>query len=331
MTQAKARNKSHRAAEPTVELESAQGTWRGKLPRGRRQPAASEEQKIRDAVGEGLRQSWKKFRRRARRGVPGPRSRKFDDAVHDLRAAARRFHSIARALPPQASGKAIRRAMKSASRILDWTGDLRDLAVERGGLTAVVRRDSKIARGLDRSLKDAHDRLAKKLAGRLPTLKLRKKVKGLRRLARDLQSDPHGASLASEMVSGTFDEAVEARRAADPTDPQSLHRLRIAMKRFRYVLELFEEAYPPVAEERTASVQSLQRAMGDLRDNERLAAGIARAGKQNPGRLRDTAGALEKLERRHSAMMTSFLKSVDAILDYWGVLVESFRRGLPQP
>ncbi len=275
--------------------------------------------------------SWRKFRRRARCGVPGPRSPKVDKAVHDLRSAARRLHSVARSLSPAATGKAVRRAAKIAERILDWTGSLRDVAVEREGLKAVLRRDSKVARGLVRDLNGDHDRQVRRVSRRLRSLKLGKAHRSLRKFSRRLRRDHAARDIAADMVESAFDDVRQARIAADPTDARSVHRLRIALKRFRHVVEVFEPVLPPARGERTASVHSLQRTMGDLRDNELLSSALSSHGKGDPGRLPATAAALVTLDRRHSEMMTSFLKSVDAILQYWDGLVESFRRGLSGP
>ena len=279
-------------------------------------------------VGKSLRRglllSWKTFRRRGRRGLPGPRNTGFDDAVHDLRSSARRFHSLAYTLPRSASGKAVRRAMSLAERVLDWTGTLRDAAVEREGLKAITRRNSKVARGLLPDLKDSHDREGRKLVRRLRSLSLGKANRRIRKFGKSLP-DRGGCTIASKMVTAAFEEVLKSRQALDPTDSRSVHRLRIALKRFRHVMELFEPLLRLSSGGRTTSVRSLQRTLGDLRDNEILSAAISEHGKGAPPGLRDAAMALEKLERRHSSMMTSFLRSVDAILGSWKGAVESFR------
>jgi CHAD domain-containing protein len=313
----------------TVELKSAKGRWRGKLtPAPRQSRVVSDPSKAGEALAEGILENWKKFRKRSREGLPGLRSPALDDAVHDLRSAARRFHSLARALPPRARGKAARRALQAARDILDWTGDLRDLAVERDSLKSVVRPDSKLAEGLLRELGRQHQRLARKAVRRLRGISLGKAHRSVRKFARALRKERAGSGVAAETVARAFDEVREARRGVDPTDPRSIHELRIALKRFRYVLEAFEPVLPAVRGRRASSVQSLQRTMGDLRDTEILTTAVSSRSKSMPDLLADTAAVLGDLERRHSGMMTSFLKSVDAILKYWDGLVEAFQQSL---
>jgi CHAD domain-containing protein len=50
------------------------------------------------------------------------------------------------------------------------------------------------------------------------------------------------------------------------TTGEQLHAFRLATKRFRYVLELFESAYGPAMEERLKALKKVQTALGDLND-----------------------------------------------------------------
>ena len=246
----------------------------------------------------------------------------MDEGVHDLRSVARRVHSILRALPPSVVGKAARRAMNLSRKILRWTGPLRDVAIKREGLQILVQGNSKVTKGLLRDLRRQHVRKARKVAKRLPSLALGKSHRGMRRFAKALRKDFGGPDVALDMVSEAFNEVRKSRLPLDPTDSRSIHRLRISLKRFRYVLEFAQPIVPALKRQRTASVQALQRTLGDLRDNDLLREALAEKAEERPELLPETAAVQGMLEQRHHTMMASFLRSVDDILDSWEVLVE---------
>jgi len=314
----------------SVELRSAKGRWHGTVPRTPRRLPAASRRKVGDTLSTGLRQSWKKLRRRARKGLPGPRSKNLDEAVHELRAAARRFHSIARILPDSVPNRKAKRALRVAEDLLDSTGDFRDITVQHDGLESFVRGNSKVAKKVDRYFRRRHRREARKLSRAMDSLRLRKAHRRLRRLAKDLRADKKSRDTAARTLAAAFDEIRSARQNVNPTDPRSVHRLRIALKRFRYILEILEPVLPAVRGQRASSVKSLQRTMGDIRDNETLVGTLSAKAKDAPQLLPDTAAVLVKLDRRHGSMMRSFLKSVDAILAYWEGLVDAFRESMRQ-
>jgi hypothetical protein len=96
------------------------------------------------------------------------------------------------------------------------------------------------------------------------------------------------------------------RTAAGPAStPAQLHAFRLAAKRFRYTLELFEPMYGPMLAERLEQVRKIQSMLGDRQDcvvlGERLR---KRAGETGP--LRDVLAkvtadgrALEEKFRRY--------------------------------
>ena len=318
----------HNGSSLEFRLATGRGEARGRLPRAPGRMPSPDRDEVRAVLADGLFKLWKKLRRRIRRGLPGRRSPELDASIHDLRAAARRFHSVARALPSSARRRGLRKPVRLAEKILDWTGPLRDATVEREGLHAVRGRWSKAVQALSRDLGRRHEKGERKLARRLRRLKLKRAHRRMRRFSRKLRRKADVRAVASAMAARSFDEIREARRKVDPTDARSVHKLRIALKRFRYLLDEFEPLLPSERRSHTDSVRSLQRTMGDVRDNELLTTELAGAGRNAPAALPETADLLRTLQDRRARMMTSFLGAIDDILDYWGRIVDSFRGGM---
>lgn len=315
-------------SEREFRLKNAGGQSRSRLPRPPRKIPPPDREEVREVLADGLFKLWKKLRRRLRRGLPGRRNPKLDEAVHDLRSAARRFHSVAGALPSSVRRRGLRKAVRLAEKVLDWTGPLRDVTVEREGLHVVRGRWSKAVQALSRDLGRRHEKGERKLGRRLRRLKLKKAHRRMGRFARKLRKKADVRAVASAMAARSFEEIREARRKVDPTDARSVHKLRIALKRFRYLLDEFEPLLPSERRGHSGSVRSLQRTMGDVRDNELLTTELAGAGRNAPAALPETADLLRTLQDRHARMMTSFLGAIDGILDYWGRTIDSFRGGM---
>jgi len=60
--------------------------------------------------------------------------------------------------------------------------------------------------------------------------------------------------------------AIGRRAARKSVKPETLHRFRLAVKRFRYTLEVFRPLYGPALDERLSSLHRLQQHLGVLND-----------------------------------------------------------------
>lgn len=96
------------------------------------------------------------------------------------------------------------------------------------------------------------------------------------------------------------------RTAAGPAStPVQLHAFRLAAKRFRYTLELFEPMYGPMLAERLEEVRKIQSLLGDRQDcvvlAERLRKRAAQAGPERDvlAKLNSDGHALEDKFRRY--------------------------------
>jgi len=96
------------------------------------------------------------------------------------------------------------------------------------------------------------------------------------------------------------------RTAAGPAStPAQLHAFRLAAKRFRYTLELFEPMYGPMLAERLEQVRKIQGLLGDrqdcvvLGDRLRKRAGETEAVRDVLARLTADGRALEEKFRRY--------------------------------
>jgi len=258
----------------------------------------------------------------------------MDEAVHDLRTSARRLLAALEAARPFLGARRYRRLSRRVEAVLDRSGALRDLGIELEMLPTVGISSAEPAlRRLRERLRDRHEQRARKLHRRLRRGSARGLQRDIRRVVKRFRRAKPSAT-ASAVRRAALDAARErfarlraSRLAVDPAEMETIHAMRIELKKVRYLMEALRPVAVGVSNKELESLHQLQTTMGDLHDLEVLSSTIARhVARREPEAAAEVAPVLEQLEVRHSAMLTSFLTAVDPILDAWGRILSSGRR-----
>jgi CHAD domain-containing protein len=250
------------------------------------------------------------------------------DAIHDARVASRRLRA---ALTLFEDRGRVRKADAAVTDLQDALGELRDLQVQLEAFAALKRR----------APAEEHEplqRIAAMLRTSVPAnvVAVRKAIgrwnrRGPRALARLEAFRPRGKlgghRLRKRLVRQL--EALEERviDAQQRPTPRPMHLLRIAVKRFRYALELLQPAMPELDEIGAALVR-LQTGLGDLHDIDvridlidlhtgggtRAADGLLRLLRGDRERLAQTVlRALESWEEEATALRAQVLLSASPL------------------
>ncbi len=220
--------------------------------------------------------------------------------LHDGRVAVRR----ARTLLSELGSVLPARSTAVLRRELTWlggpTGRARDLDVflqsmlaSREDLPAALATDlDPLVVFLEGRRLAAHQELAKALSSRRHRQLLERWQRFAETLARPRRGRgplrPTAHAAASRQLWTLFRRAIAAGRELGPeAAPEALHRLRLRLKKLRYMLELFRWLYTPAEVERLViSLKALQDHLGKLNDLavqsvflERTAHDMAAAGK----------------------------------------------------
>lgn len=126
-------------------------------------------------------------------------------------------------------------------------------------------------------------------------------------------AEPAFAALAVEAVVQAGDECFGAARGR-PRRAAALHLLRIAAKRFRYAIELFAAAAPPMRDDVYSQIERVQEMLGKANDHAVAAERIARWRKhcaRGGSALPDGIDELVKREKKKAAAAR------DAFLKWW--------------
>jgi CHAD domain-containing protein len=221
------------------------------------------------------------------------------DAVHDLRVALRRCRTMAEALSEVNPGAGWRKLKKSSRALFHNLGVLRDTQVKREWVKKLGAPDDPIRRNLLRALSSEerkHRNAAEQALGKFDRKDWRRWSK---KLSPKAQFFPLESVVFQRLALTSLNESVELyRRARKARSRVAWHRLRIGLKRFRYIVENF---LPQRYEAWGEDLRELQDLLGDVHDLDVLRAEIRRryAGREPAA----TAAWLERIETERKARL----------------------------
>jgi CHAD domain-containing protein len=202
--------------------------------------------------------------------------------VHQARVASRRLRAGFQVFCDCFGRKRLKRWRKHVRRLTQGLGPARDRDVQIEFVQGVLAQlDQKAYRpGVARLLlrleqsREAIQPLVVKAAGRFQTsgtaekmLAAAKKTRSQRKSRGLTLQSPFAFAQAQEHVCGRLNELIEYEDClGDPEDHEQHHAMRIAAKRLRYTLEIFQPVYEGRLDEFTRAVKQLQTLLGDIHD-----------------------------------------------------------------
>jgi CHAD domain-containing protein len=265
-----------------------------------------------------LKSLWKDFRKEFR----CCRSRFSEKSVHQLRIQTRRLLSLLDLIAPLVEGENFETTRRSLKKHLRRLAELRDTHVQ----ARAIRKDLAAfpeARTLCDWLTERERRVTKRLRKKMADARIGDLKDGIAALQQRLRvrSQPRafpGKQYITVMaaVDKAFAAVAALHAAIDPAVPETIHRTRIAFKRFRYMVELLAPVLP-VTPPNMKSMQAYQTLMGDIQDVEVLLLDVDNLLAKKKGLKNSLQPFREELERRRAACIQRFLRGKDRLLKFW--------------
>jgi len=205
------------------------------------------------------------FRKRLRRAAADPAS---EEAIHDLRVSIRRvlaWIAVREALVgPDRDLRAARSSLKS---LMSPLGKLRDAHVKRDLIRTILPKgDEPSWRYAVLVASDVRrwEESVRRLLGRKSSRRLDVPLPGTRTGG----GSGTDASIAGSRHLATLGKDVDRLRkgALDPSNPEALHRMRLAFKKYRYSWEVLEPLLPRPARNRAKRLHDFQTLLGSIHD-----------------------------------------------------------------
>jgi len=277
---------------------------------------------VRALLMRSLTERWQTYGEQLKRCREEP----SEDAVHDLRVAMRRLISTLMALDTilPDSHDHLRKVRRSLSKRLDRFSPLRDTQVQALTIQEMLTTFPELQPYYN-YLTERERRLVGRIGKEVKKTGTARLERAAAIIAERLcarSGDPAAQEQARAAVLGAaeaaFNRVAKRRQKIDPTNAMTIHRMRVAFKKFRYLTEALEPMLDGIGREQLKSMGAFQDMMGKIQDTEVLLASLAAflAGKSKAYK-RTMRPAREELMRRRAAAIDEFLASADQIYTLW--------------
>ena len=245
------------------------------------------------------------------------------DSVHELRVATRRLISQLDMLQlMQGYGKTeklcdmLRRQLKSLGPLRDTHVQLKIIGQQTNRFPELLlflehlkRREARAIEAASQQIRDFGTKKLRKWIGGL--------IQDLSESETDVRQNEKLRAVALSCASRAFEETVCRRQSIDFTDARTIHRTRVAFKKFRYVVETLPPKLTGLSKRDMRVLAWYQRRMGNIQDLEVVKTSLAEF-----LRRRDHAEPLLEpfsryLRLRQQRALRLFRKSADRLGDFW--------------
>ena len=269
---------------------------------------------------ESLDQRWQRYLGEVARC----RKKCSEKSVHDLRVATRRLIAVIDVILTVVPHDPVRNVARELRKRLKALGPLRDVQVQllrvetMRQLFPVLKPFFTVLLLREQRLINATSRLLQKME----TKTLGERIAACRKRLSKMLGSPlmHGVVLiaATGVAAAGFTRAVALLRAVTSDDVETIHRLRVAFKKFRYLVEVLQAVLPFVTEERLKMMNAYQDRMGFIQDNEVLTAALRRYSRgRSGGGSAGLAPVRQALILEHKELVETFLQSADELYTFW--------------
>ena len=203
------------------------------------------------------------------------------EGVHDMRVSSRRLRGALSDFEPFVGKRGVKEAVQQVKSVADALGDVRDQDVAIIGLEKLAATAPDTAAATLNQFISARQTIRKKARKDLQRSLRRTALKQMqsafneaissatKRSKRRSKKEPDLTYL--EMARLIVDERLKELEKLsvgfyDPLNVKPLHKMRIAAKRLRYALELFDQCLGPDAAAFAKRVARLQTSLGELHD-----------------------------------------------------------------
>jgi CHAD domain-containing protein len=266
-----------------------------------------------------LRQQWKRYRRALQRC-----QRHFsEEAVHDSRVQCRRLLAQVELLGVLGAARDFKKARAELKDHLDTFDELRDTQV----LLLLLEQQTEAfpeTRPLRQALQRREKRCLVEAARGIRTVKTSR----VKQFVTDLRLHLAGARVSAEQrgrerrailqaIDQAFGQVVERRGEMDPGNVATIHRTRVAFKKFRYMVEVLHRLVPGISAARLEAMQGFQTLFGDLQDTDVFLGRLDKFARKDRQRARTLAALRHWLLKRRTAQIDACLRHADMLLEFW--------------
>jgi CHAD domain-containing protein len=271
-------------------------------------------------LADSLHAQWRRYRKRLRRC----QVRFSEEAVHDSRVETRRLLATVELLGAFISQSEIKKARRALKHHLDTFDQLRDTQVQlvyvsrmtrafpaaRAFRNWLLRREARFTRETRRAIKHIKTgRLGRRVAA----------FEAQIRHERNRRPRARAFDALLREMDRAFARVAQLSRRVKAADTATIHRTRVAFKRFRYMVEALSPLLPAVTDEHRRAMHGYQSMMGDIQDVEVLLAALDKFTRSGEIDLKPARQLRNEFLRRRKWLIRVCLNAADKLRQFWPV------------
>jgi CHAD domain-containing protein len=254
---------------------------------------------------------WRNYRAELKRC----RAEFSNEAVHDIRIATRRLLSLIQLLNSISPRPRLRKLSRALKNQLDDFDDLRDTQVMLAETSETLQELPQL-RQLQDHLEIVEKDLLKELRKKLKRFDLSEVSRRMKKTRTSIEAE-NGDDILPQILQAVDDAFLLVKRRygwIDPAQPATIHRVRVAFKAFRYMVEIVHpllDGFPIESLKRMNDYQSL---MGEIQDAEVIMQTLAdfpSAASFDPEPVR------RYYEGRHAETISAYTKKMNQFDTFW--------------
>lgn len=268
---------------------------------------------MRELLIESLDSRWKKYKAE----LKTCRQNFSEESVHDFRVSIRRLLSLLEMLRSVMEYPKIRKIRRELKDQLDDLDDLRDTQTLLMDISGSIQ-EMPALQPFQQFLEREEKKLLKAARKDIKSLKITNLAKRVGKLQKNLQAfaQPDFEELIFSAVDEAFMVVMQRYALIDPSQPSTIHRVRIAFKKFRYMLECIHPVLQDMPQDYLKKLHNYQSAMGDIQDMEVALQRIADFSAK-PSASFDLEPVLVYYQKRHSLAVLRYLEDKGEVITFW--------------
>jgi len=265
-----------------------------------------------------LKKQWKCYRRQLKRC-----QKQFTEkTIHDSRVGARRLLSAVELLDGFLSAAQVRKVERALKQHLGTFDGLRDTQVQLPVIEK-LQRTFPAARPFYAFLQKREKRLIKSTRKNIKKVRMQHIDRLIAACRDQVESrrkkcpSQEAVALLLQSVDGAFACAAELRARIDPSNTETIHRTRVAFKKFRYMVEALAACLHNPATRLLDAMRRHQTMMGDIQDAEMLRLALERFLRKRPSAADPSRHLREELLLRRQRLIDTYMGASDQMREFW--------------
>lgn len=263
-------------------------------------------------LAEALEKAWDKYRTEIR----NCREEFSNEAVHDLRVATRRMLAIVKLLNSMEPRPRFDKIIREFKDQLDELDDLRDTQVILAEISEVRNELPQLHPFQEQLQVDEGKmlRILRKKIKKFETSDLEKRIDKTRASLEDDETE----DLESKILQAVDDAYQLANKRlvwVDATRATTIHRVRVAFKSLRYMIEIIHLLLQDYPEQNIKRMNDYQSLMGEIQDSEVFMQTLADY--SETGSFPDMEPVRRYYEQRHNEAISAYIQDMNKLHRFW--------------